>query len=235
MQHHLKNLEEHAREALKPALEGQLSQSERIALYKRFLKTEEHRILLQHRSGGPGVKPYQPAGLWEDVTVERRGKYVADVGEGLYRRSLYTFWKRTCPPPSMMSFDAPMREVCTARRARTNTPLQSLVLLNDPTYVECARLLAQNMIHEGGSSINDRIDAGFQRAVSRKASTEEQIILSQVLETAKQRFTASPTSATSFNNIGATVPDASIDPVELASWTVLANTLLNLDETISKR
>ena len=191
--------------------------------------------LLQHRFGGPSVKPYQPAGLWEDVTVERRGKYVADVGEGLHRRSLYSFWKRTCPPPSMMSFDAPMREVCTARRARTNTPLQSLVLLNDPTYVECARLLAQNMIREGGPKINDRIDAGFQRAVSRKASNEEQLILSQLLETAKHRFTADPSSAQAFNSIGTIAPDASLDSVELASWTVLANTLLNLDETISKR
>ncbi len=191
--------------------------------------------LLQHKFGGPSVKPYQPAGLWEDVTVERRGKYVADVGEGLYRRSLYTFWKRTCPPPSMMSFDAPMREVCTARRARTNTPLQSLVLMNDPTYVECARLLAQIMIREGGQDLNDRIDAGFQRAVSRKALPEEQLILSQILETAKQRFTVKPASAQAFNAIGATTPDASFDPVELASWTVVASTLLNLDETISKR
>jgi hypothetical protein len=191
--------------------------------------------LLEHRFGGPSVKPYQPAGLWEDVTVERRGKYVADVGEGLHRRSLYTFWKRTCPPPSMMSFDAPMREVCTARRARTNTPLQSLVLMNDPTYVECARLLAQNMIHEGGTKSRDRIDAGFQRAVSRKAAPEEQAILNQILETAQKRFSADPSSAKAFNSIGATTPDAAIDPVELASWTVLANTLLNLDETISKR
>ncbi len=191
--------------------------------------------LLQHRFGGPSVKPYQPAGLWEDVTVERRGKYVADVGEGLYRRSLYTFWKRTCPPPSMMSFDAPMREVCTARRARTNTPLQSLVLMNDPTYVECARVLAQNMIREGGASMDDRIDSGFQRAVSRKASPEEHRILGQILVSAQQRFTGEPATAQTFNTVGATAPDASIDPIELASWTVVASTLLNLDETISKR
>lgn len=135
----------------------------------------------------------------------------------------------------MMSFDAPMREVCTARRARTNTPLQSLVLLNDPTYVECARLLAQNMIREGSSSTSDRIDAGFQRAVARHASAEEQLILSQVLEITQQRFSANSSNAQAFNMIGATAPDASIDPVELASWTILANTLLNLDETISKR
>lgn len=190
--------------------------------------------LLKNRLGGPSVKPYQPAGLWEDVTVNRQGKYVADVGEGLYRRSLYTFWKRTCPPPSMMSFDAPMREVCTARRARTNTPLQSLVLLNDPTYVECARSLAEHMMHEG-VAVNDRIDAGFLRGVSRKATPEEQAILGQVLETAKQQFAANPTSAQSLNSTGATAPNPAIDPVELASWTIVASTLLNLDETISKR
>lgn len=191
--------------------------------------------LLQHRVGGPSVKPYQPAGLWEDVTVNRQGKYVSDVGEGLYRRSLYTFWKRTCPPPSMMSFDAPIREVCVARRARTNTPLQSLVLLNDPTYVECARLLAQNMIRDGGTSVSGRIDTGFQRSVSRPASPEEQNILGQVLEAAKHRFNANPSNAQDFNATGATAPDASIDPAELASWTIVASTLLNLDETISKR
>ncbi len=191
--------------------------------------------LLHHRVGGPSVKPYQPAGLWEDVTVNRQGTYVSDVGEGLYRRSLYTFWKRTCPPPSMMSFDAPIREVCVARRARTNTPLQSLVLLNDPTYVECARLLAQNMIREGGPSVRGRIDAGFQRSVSRPASPEEQIILGQVLEAAKHRFGENPSNAQAFNAIGATSPDGSIDSAELASWSIVASTLLNLDETISKR
>ena len=190
--------------------------------------------LLKQRLGGPSVKPYQPAGLWEDVTVNRQGKYVADIGEGLYRRSLYTFWKRTCPPPSMMSFDAPMREVCIARRARTNTPLQSLVLLNDPTYVECARSLAEHMIREG-ANVSDRIDAGFLRSVSRKATVEEHAILGQVLETAKQRFAENLSGAQSFNTTGANAPDQTINAVELASWTILASTLLNLDETISKR
>ena len=191
--------------------------------------------LLQTRVGGPSVKPYQPAGLWEDVTVERRGKYVADVGEGLYRRSMYTFWKRTCPPPSMMSFDAPNREVCLARRARTNTPLQSLVLLNDPTYIECARLLAESMIREGGLDIAGRIDAGMLRSVSRKANDAEQKILQNILSGARQRFSSDPSKAQSFNATGVTPPDNSLDAVELASWTVVASTLLNLDETISKR
>jgi hypothetical protein len=191
--------------------------------------------LLQTRVGGPSVKPYQPAGLWEDVTVERRGKYVADVGEGLYRRSMYTFWKRTCPPPSMMSFDAPNREVCLARRARTNTPLQSLVLLNDPTYIECARLLAESMIRDGGSDITGRIDAGMLRSVSRKANDAEQKILQKILDGAQKRFSSDPAKAQSFNATGATPPDSSLDPVELAAWTIVASTLLNLDETISKR
>ena len=107
--------------------------------------------LLAERIGGPSVKPYQPPGLWEDVTVERRGRYVPDKGDGLYRRSMYTFWKRTCPPPGLMTFDAPNREVCVARRATTNTPLQALVLLNDPTYVEAARKLAERMMKDGGA------------------------------------------------------------------------------------
>jgi Protein of unknown function (DUF1553)/Protein of unknown function (DUF1549)/Concanavalin A-like lectin/glucanases superfamily/Planctomycete cytochrome C len=191
--------------------------------------------LLQPRIGGPSVKPYQPSGLWEDVTVERRGKYVADVGEGLYRRSLYTFWKRTCPPPSMMSFDAPNREVCLARRARTNTPLQSLVLLNDPTYVECARLLAQIMIREGAASASERIDAGMKRAVARSATEAEKKLLTEVLEAAKQKFSSNSANAQSLIATGATPPDSSIDPAELAAWTIVASTLLNLDETISKR
>ena len=191
--------------------------------------------LLQPQVGGPSVKPYQPAGLWEDVTVERRGKYVADVGDGLFRRSLYTFWKRTCPPPSMMSFDAPNREVCLARRARTNTPLQSLVLLNDPTYIECARLLAESMLRDGVSNPDDRFDAGMLRAVSRRATDAERKILGEVLDSARRRFDSDPSSAKSLNATGTTPPDCSIDPAELAAWTVVASTLLNLDETISKR
>jgi hypothetical protein len=191
--------------------------------------------LLQNRVGGPSVKPYQPEGLWEDVTVERRGKYVPDVGEGRYRRSLYTFWKRTCPPPSMMSFDAPNREVCMARRARTNTPLQALVLLNDPTYVEAARILAQKMIQDAGPNTQDRIDLGYERCVSRKATSNEKQILVSILEDARSRFAASPADAQSLNSTGPYVADPTIDPMELASWTIIASTMLNLDETITKR
>ena len=191
--------------------------------------------LLHNRVGGPSVKPYQPDGLWEDVTVERRGKYVPDVGEGRYRRSLYTFWKRTCPPPSMMSFDAPNREVCLARRARTNTPLQALVLLNDPTYVEAARILAQKMIMGAGPKTEDRIDLGYERCVARKATSTEKQILASILEEARSAFGANPADAHSLNSTGPYVSDPTLDPIELASWTIVASTLLNLDETITKR
>jgi hypothetical protein len=191
--------------------------------------------LLSERLGGPSVKPYQPAGLWEDVTVERRGRYVAEKGEGLYRRSMYTFWKRTCPPPNLMTFDAPNREVCVARRAITNTPLQALVLLNDPTYVEAARKLAERMIRDGGDGMAKRISVGFELAIGREANAEEQRILSPIVTEALTRFKADPAAAKKLLAIGDSGPDAKLDVVELAAWSLVASTILNLDETISKR
>jgi hypothetical protein len=184
--------------------------------------------LLIERSGGPSVKPYQPPGLWEDVTVERRGKYVADKGDGLYRRSMYTFWKRTCPPPGLMTFDAPNREVCVARRATTNTPLQALVLLNDPTYVEAARKLAERMMKEG-------LDVGFKYAVSRPPTGDETRILMQIHARALARFRAEPEAAKKLLAVGESPRDMTLNDIELAAWTTVANTILNLDETITKR
>src|SRR5262249_50312052 len=129
--------------------------------------------LLADRVGGPSVKPYQPAGLWEDVSVERRDKYVPDAGEGLYRRSMYTFWKRPCPRPGMSAFAAPDRETCVIRRARTNTPLQALVLLNDPTYVEAARKFAERVMAHAQS--DDRhLAFAFELALSRAPKDKEQ-------------------------------------------------------------
>lgn len=191
--------------------------------------------LLARRIGGPSVKPYQPAGLWEDVTVERRGKYVADEGEGLFRRSMYTFWKRTCPPPTMVSFDAPNREVCVARRSRTNTPLQSLVLMNDPTYIEAARSLAQWVLRDGGEDDNVRIDYAYRRCLARSPRPDELPIVREALMDARQRFDQDPEAANQFNSVGTIPPDANLDAKELAAWTVVSSLLLNLDETISKR
>ncbi|MFM9067182.1 MAG: DUF1553 domain-containing protein, partial [Planctomycetota bacterium] len=137
--------------------------------------------LFVERLGGPSVKPYQPDGLWEDVTVERRHKYEADSGAGLYRRSMYTFWKRTCPPPTMSAFDAPSRETCTIRRARTNTPLQALVLLNDPTYVEAARTWAEGAVAatpqpaaaRAAATSGDKANAGGETSADEKASASK--------------------------------------------------------------
>lgn len=191
--------------------------------------------LLVDAVGGPSVKPYQPDGLWEDVSVERRAKYVADEGDGLYRRSMYTFWKRTCPPPALMNFDAPNREVCFARRPRTNTPLQSLVLMNDPTYVEAARLLAQAMLGVEILSDADRIGVGYVRCLARGATADELRVMERLLADARAAFRDDSGKASALAAIGASRPDPNVDQVELAAWTVLASTLLNLDETVSKR
>ena len=191
--------------------------------------------LLQPRVGGPSVKPYQPDGLWEDVTVERRGKYVPDRGEGAYRRSMYTFWKRTCPPPSMVSFDAPNREVCVARRSRTNTPLQALVLLNDPTYIEAARSLAMRVLRSGLPGDTEKVHAMYRASLSRSAREEEMAVISDLIAESRDRFTQSAESAAKLNQSGAVVVDSSLDANEVAVWTVIASAILNLDETITKR
>jgi len=189
--------------------------------------------LLREKVGGPSVKPYQPAGLWEDVSVERREKYTPDVGEGLYRRSLYTFWKRTCPPPGLSTFDAPDRETCVVRRARTNTPLQALTLMNDPTYVEAARKLAERAFAAGPSN-EARLGFAWKVVLCREPNPEETKVLLGILKAAQLRFKKDPTAAEQLLKVGASPRDPKADPVELAAWTVVTSTLLNLDEAISK-
>lgn len=191
--------------------------------------------LLKRTIGGPSVKPYQPDGLWEDVTVERRGKYVADQGDGRFRRSMYTFWKRTCPPPSMVTFDAPNREVCVARRSRTNTPLQALVLLNDPTYIEAARALAQDTLQHGGESDVARIHYAYRRALAREARSEEIQPMLELMQAARGRFGENAQFTEAFNRVGTVPPASELPQSELAAWTIFASALLNLDETITKR
>ena len=189
--------------------------------------------LLRERLGGPSVKPYQPDGLWEDVSVERRDKYVADAGDGVYRRGMYTFWKRTCPPPGMMTFDAPDREFCLIRRARTNTPLQALVLLNDPTFVEAARNLAEHVLTEAKTD-DERIALAFQLSLSRLPIAEERRVLSETLHAASDRFRADRAAAEKLLSVGRATSGLEIAPDELAAWTTVMSLLLNLDEAISK-
>ena len=189
--------------------------------------------LLVEKVGGPSVRPWQPAGLWEDVSVERRDTYIPDSGEGAHRRSMYTFWKRTCPPPGMTTFDAPDRETCVARRGRTNTPLQALVLMNDPTYLEAARGLATRLLAEPGDDA-DRVARAWLQAVGRTPTADETTVVSTVLEAARQRFQGDPAAAEQFLVVaGGPVPEE-IDRPMLAAWTTVASLILNLDETISK-
>jgi hypothetical protein len=190
--------------------------------------------LFSPRIGGPSVRPYQPEGLWEDVSVERRDKYVPDAGEGLYRRSMYTFWKRTCPPPGMATFDAPDREFCLVRRARTNTPLQALVLLNDPTYVEASRKLAERCL-TATNEVDARIDLAFRHVLSRQPDQTERETIRQILDEATEAFTQEPAAAEEYLTIGASPRDMALPPVELAAWSAAISVLMNLDEAISKR
>jgi len=190
--------------------------------------------LLSRNVGGPSVKPYQPAGLWEELAGGAgEAPYVQDKGDKLYRRSLYVYRKRTVPHPAMATFDAPSREICQVRRARTNTPLQALELLNDITYVEAAGRLAQLMIAEGGGSPQERVRYAFRRATSRPPSPAELQILLRGLARYRQTFQARPESASAWIGQipGTLIPG--LDKVELAAYTATASVILNLDETIT--
>jgi Protein of unknown function (DUF1553)/Protein of unknown function (DUF1549)/Concanavalin A-like lectin/glucanases superfamily/Planctomycete cytochrome C len=190
--------------------------------------------LLSTRFGGPSVKPYQPAGLWEELAGGAgEGPYVQDKGENLYRRSLYVYRKRTVPHPVMATFDAPSREICQVKRARTNTPLQALELLNDVTYVEAARSLAELMITQGGSTPDDRIAFAYRRAVSREPRENEQRVLNRGLEGYLAKFRADREAAAKYIQQGERPAPATIDPAELAAYTATASVILNLDETIT--
>ncbi|MCX8497513.1 MAG: DUF1553 domain-containing protein, partial [Akkermansiaceae bacterium] len=190
--------------------------------------------LLSKQVGGPSVKPYQPEGIWEAVAMPQSNTrtYSHDTGEGLYRRSLYTFWKRTAAPPSMEIFNAPSREVFCVRRDRTNTPLQALVLLNDPQFVEASRELASHALKEA-RDFDKRLDFITMRLDGRKFGTDERRIVSKALNEALEVYRKSPEEAAKLISVGATPPRKDADGPELAAWTVLASQVLNLDETIT--
>ena len=190
--------------------------------------------LLVERAGGKSVKPYQPGGLWEAVSFNNSQKYVPDTGDAQYRRSMYTYWKRQSPPPNMMIFDAPTREYCVVRRPRTNTPLQALALMNDPQIVEASRALAQRMMTEGGKDADSRLAHGFRLATSRKISRDESKILLGVYQQQLADYQKKQDEVTKLLSLGAFKALPELDRTELAAWTMVANTLLNLDETITK-
>ena len=193
--------------------------------------------LLVERIGGPSVRPYQPLGLWKEVAYG--GTFSAQVfeqdqGENLYRRSMYTFWKRTAPPPSMMLFDAPNRETCSVRRTRSNTPLQALALMNDPQFMEASRVFAERILTEGGASLDERINFAYQWATSRNVNPNELVIIKDLLNAELKAYRKSPESAKLLVTVGDSTPDPTLEPAELAAWSVVANLVLNLDETITR-
>ena len=191
--------------------------------------------LLAPQIGGKSVRPYMPAGVWDETS--RYGdlrNYKHDAGEGLYRRTMYTVWKRTAAPPSMLLFDAPNREVCTVKRSRTNTPLQALSLLNEVTFVEAARRLAERILTEGGKSSAERLVFGFQLVTARKPTADEVKILQEGLNEDLARFSAESAGSESLLAFGDAKSSSALNKAELAAWTMTANVLLNLDEVVTR-
>ena len=155
-------------------------------------------------------------------------------GDDLYRRGMYTFWKRTCPPVQLSTFDAPDRETCTVRRARTNTPLQALITLNDPTYLEASRKLAERVLREAPTDFNQRLRFLFRSVTCRVPTDRELAVLARTWEQQRLHYQRQPQSIDALLSIGESPADKSLDPLELASWTMLASGVLNLDETITR-
>ena len=176
-----------------------------------------------------------PEGVWDETNFYGNLRnYYHDLGTGLFRRSLYTIWKRTAAPPNMLLFDVPGRETCRVRRARTDTPLQALTLLNDETYLEAARVLAQRMLREGGPTTASKLTFGFKAVLSRSPSAEELKVLSEGLTRRLAKYRMDPAAAKELISVGLSKIDPTLDPAELAAYTVTASTLLNLDEAVTK-
>ncbi|MBX2843164.1 MAG: DUF1553 domain-containing protein [Flammeovirgaceae bacterium] len=191
--------------------------------------------LLVRKIGGPSVKPYQPPGLWKQLATRNATEYVPQHGDNLYRRGMYTVWKRTSPPPSMISFDAAERNFCTVKRQKTSTPLQSLVLLNDPQYVEAARVLAENAINKGGDNIDDQITYAFRMLTSKKPDKKQLNLLKRLFNEEFIELSKYPEEAKKLVAIGEYKSDQSLDPAKVGAFTLVTNTLINFDEAVFKR
>ena len=214
-----------------------LARGPRIRLSAEMIRDQALLIsgLLVEKLGGPSVKPYQPDGLYKDMAFSILTGYERDQGEGLWRRSLYTFWKRTVLSPNMQVFDASAREFCTVRETRTNTPLQSLNLMNDITYIEASRMLAQRMLLEGGATPQARIRWAFRLATSRRPKDQEAAILQRNLNRQLDYFDHNPQAATRLLLIGEKRNDERLKVSELAAYATTASLILNLDEVITKQ
>lgn len=212
-----------------------LARQGRFRLDAEFVRDNALEIsgLLVKSVGGRSVRPYQPAGYWAYLNFPTR-EWQNGSGQELYRRGLYTHWQRQYLHPSLLAFDAPSREECTADRNRSNTPLQSLVLLNDPTYVEAARAFAERILREGGSTDEARISFAFRRAVSRDAETDEVAVLQQLLQKHLTDYAAEPASVEAILKTGALPVSEQTDRTRLAAWTSVARVILNLHEVMTR-
>jgi mono/diheme cytochrome c family protein len=213
-----------------------LARGSRFRLQGEFIRDGALAMsgLLVNEVGGPGVKPYQPDGLWNEVSLDGGLRFQRDSGEKLYRRSMYTYWKRSAPAPSMTIFDAPSREKCVVVRDRTNTPLQALVTLNDVQFIEAARVLAAQLLQKGSREFTDHVVQAFRLAVSRPPSVEEVATCRRVFEKQLASFKADPEAAEKYLTAGEAPRDPAIDAPELAALTVLVNMILNLDEFLTR-
>jgi hypothetical protein len=208
-----------------------LARGSRLRLSAEMIRDQALAVsgLLVDKVGGPPVNPYQPAGLWQEL---QGGKgYKEDEGEGLYRRSIYSYWRRTVAPPNMVVFDAPTRETCTVRENRTNTPLQALTLMNDTIYVEAARKLAERMIVEGG---DDPLRHGYNLVLGRDPNGVERRALTEALGKFAAFYNANPNDAQALLKHGKSRSEANIPQAQTAAYTGVASILLNLDEAVTK-
>jgi len=231
-----------------------LARGPRFRLHAEAIRDAALKVsgLLVPRVGGPSVNPYAPGDLWREIShygssPATAQTFVQDHGEKLYRRSMYTYWKRTAPPPNMMAFDAPNREVCTVARPDTTTPLQALVTLNDPQFVEAARVLAERILARGdakerrsegeterGGGDTARLSWGFVEALSREPSANEIAVLAKTLARERKRYAADPRAAEKFLAVGESPRNAKLAPEEHAAWAQVATLLLNLSETVTR-
>jgi hypothetical protein len=188
--------------------------------------------LLVERIGGVSVKVYQPEGLWGEIATDT--EYAQDHGAALYRRGLYTYWKRTVSPPMMATFDASARETCTVRPVRTNTPLQALALMNETAFVEASRLMAERIIRRGGGTPEERLRYAFRLAMARAPRPDEERTLLAGLRFHLERYRRDPAAAKQLLAVGEYSSDPRLDPAELAAYTASAGLILNLDEVVTK-
>lgn len=220
----------------KDPLNTLLARSPRLRLPAEFIRDNALSVagLLVEQVGGPGVKPYQPPGLWNEVSLSGNVRFKRDTGEKLYRRTMYTYWKRSSPQPAMMTFDVPTREKCVIQRQRTNTPLQALVTLNDEQFVEAARCFAERILESDCRDDKERLDMAFELSTGRRADSFRHRLLTELLQEEHDRYKADEEAAVSLLSVGEVGRNESLDAAEHAAWTIVASAILNLDETLNK-